>query len=76
MKSTLTLVTTVLLLAVYAIFASTHSQKNKAVQAWEYKSTSCATRFEDINRLGSEGWEMVGASSSDGNCTIYFKRPI
>ena len=47
---------------------------------WEYKvvmpptSRDIAERERDFNRLGLEGWELVGSVSS-GNYEVCFKRP-
>lgn len=43
------------------------------MQKWEYKKiVDCSE--ETLNKLGAEGWELVGTLSV-GNCYLIFKRP-
>jgi hypothetical protein len=50
----------------------------QAVQKWEYHNviSTRARGKEDLDKLGSDGWEMCGVlPSKDGGGDIYFKRP-
>ena len=52
-----------------------YAQKRNAGRVvWEYRSTINATE-QDLNKLGTEGWEMVGFSVDQlHNRYFYFKR--
>jgi hypothetical protein len=52
-----------------------YAQKNgSSRQAWEYTSLLNGSHA-DLNKLGAEGWEMVGFSVDDSqNKFFYFKR--
>jgi len=40
-------------------------------QQWEYRQTC---RFDDANKLGADGWEMVTATGGSAVTCFYFKR--
>jgi hypothetical protein len=43
-----------------------------APQKWEYKY---ASKFNDLNKLGDEGWELVAVTEYNGVAsTFYLKR--
>jgi hypothetical protein len=46
---------------------------------WEYRSYSdLAGATETANKLGADGWELVGIIGPTGSksCYFYFKRPL
>ena len=75
MKSKFSLVSIVLVLAVFAIFGSTRTFKTNTVQTWEYKTVDCGLLYNDANKLGAEGWEMAVTIQPSTTCYVYFKRP-
>jgi hypothetical protein len=76
MKSKSIIALIVVFIFICIIFVSAATQKNRAVQNWEYKSVRCDLPLSDINQLGSEGWEMANIMHPGDNCYIYFKRPL
>lgn len=47
------------------------------MQTWEYKVVGHTLGETELNRLGSEGWELViVAGAGSVNCTMIFKRPV
>lgn len=44
-----------------------------AMARWEYRT---AERAEQLNALGSEGWELVGVTVVEGNERFHLKRPL
>lgn len=44
-----------------------------ATTRWEYWT---AERSEELNALGSEGWELVGVTAVEGKERFYLKRPL
>jgi hypothetical protein len=44
-----------------------------ATARWEYTT---AERAEQLNELGSEGWELVGVTVVEGIERFYLKRPL
>ncbi|TNJ62902.1 hypothetical protein FE784_28150 [Paenibacillus hemerocallicola] len=44
-----------------------------ATARWEYTT---AERAEQLNALGSEGWELVGVTVVEGIERFYLKRPL
>ena len=52
---------------------------NDAMAKWEYKTIMIApdVGVEHMNRLGQEGWELVGTSVKDRVYSyLFFKRPL
>ena len=43
---------------------------------WEYRKAGAGDAGLDLDALGREGWEMVGAVEVGGVATLYFKRPV
>ena len=47
--------------------------------AWEYRQireSSLGCFVQEANRLGTEGWEMVGFEAGDGHVSGIMKRPV
>ena len=66
----------ILAVAVSAVAGwSGYAQKrNNARVAWEYRSAVNVPE-QDLNKLGAEGWEMVGFTIDQSqNRVFYFKR--
>ena len=61
-------------LVAFVIFAQKRSQNTKTVIIWEYQTLACSTTIQNLNRLGSEGWELVTTGYDGSNCVSYFKR--
>lgn len=66
-KRLLLLVAGLLFLTVVGFTQTTTKQ-----QTWEYKYT---LKFNDLNKLGAEGWELVAATDYNGITSFYLKRP-
>jgi hypothetical protein len=44
---------------------------------WEYREVVCEAVLlgeEDLNRMGEEGWELVGVAPTGTQVRFYFKR--
>lgn len=67
----LILAVSLFLLVGWTVYAQ---KKESSRQAWEYTSLLNGS-VADLNKLGAEGWEMVGFSVDDSqNKFFYFKR--
>jgi hypothetical protein len=46
------------------------------MQKWEYKATDTLSE-EELRELGSQGWELIAVTHTDGGSPryFYFKRP-
>ena len=67
-KKIIFLVVLVILLAITVGFSFAQSKPNVPSERWEYTFDNApykskATALPDYNRLGSEGWELVGVTS-------------
>lgn len=48
-----------------------------APQKWEYAMRAMPLPYtDDLNQMGSEGWEVVAAAPAMGELIAWFKRPI
>ena len=44
---------------------------------WEYREVACEAALlgeADLNRMGEEGWELVGVAPTGAQVRFYFKR--
>ncbi len=51
----------VLIALLFTVGWANSAQKDAPKKVWEYTSTN---NYGDLNKLGAEGWEMVGVSDS------------
>jgi len=54
--------------------ATAQDAKPKSTQQWEYY-VLVNNNIHDLNRVGSEGWELVTVGHEPNHTTFYLKRP-
>jgi hypothetical protein len=46
------------------------------MQKWEYKVVNSSLSEQELNKLGEEGWELIGVATWEPfEIKLYFKRP-
>jgi hypothetical protein len=66
---TRTLLVALLLLSLLCVGFAYRTQQNRT--QWEYTQTC---KFNEMNKLGVEGWELVTATGGEGVTCFYLKR--
>ncbi len=77
MKKTLAMLLVVIFLLCFTAWG-THAQSersNPMKQKWEYKWIKLTDADTEMNRMGEDGWELVGIMPAQWGSAVVFKRP-